>query len=82
MKRIIKATTMAAAGCALMVGGAGGAMAHSSGASAEGVAAHSPGVLSGNLIQVPVSVPINICGNTVNVIAALNPTFGNTCINK
>ncbi|MDK1473577.1 chaplin [Streptomyces sp. 549] len=82
MKRIIKATTMAAAGCALMVGGAGSAMAHGGGASADGVAAHSPGVLSGNLVQVPVSVPINLCGNTVNVIAALNPTFGNTCINK
>ncbi len=41
----------------------------------------SPGVLSGNLAQVPVHVPINVCGNTVNVIAALNPTFGNVCVN-
>ncbi|MBT2505164.1 chaplin [Streptomyces sp. ISL-98] len=48
----------------------------------EGVAAHSPGVLSGNMAQVPVHIPVNVCGNTVNVIAALNPAFGNTCVNN
>ncbi|MFB6930277.1 chaplin, partial [Streptomyces noursei] len=42
----------------------------------------SPGVLSGNLIQVPVHIPVNVCGNTVDVIGALNPAFGNRCINK
>ncbi|MYV92928.1 chaplin, partial [Streptomyces sp. SID1034] len=41
-----------------------------------------PGVLSGNLLQVPVHVPVNACGLTVNVIGLLNPNFGNTCINK
>ncbi|MFJ4005864.1 chaplin [Streptomyces sp. NPDC090023] len=41
----------------------------------------SPGVLSGNVLQIPVHVPINLCGNTVNVIGALNPAFGNTCAN-
>lgn len=82
MKRIIKATTVAAAGCAVMIGGAGSALATSSGSHADGIAAHSPGVLSGNLVQVPVSVPVNLCGNTVNVVGLLNPTFGNTCINK
>ncbi|MDH6138664.1 hypothetical protein P3T35_000641, partial [Kitasatospora sp. GP30] len=46
------------------------------------VAAHSPGVLSGNAIQVPVHIPINICGDSVNVIGLLNPAFGNTCINS
>ncbi|TGA95666.1 chaplin [Streptomyces sp. MZ04] len=51
-------------------------------AGAEGVAAHSPGVLSGNLVQVPVHVPINVCGNSVNLIALLNPAFGNTCVNR
>ncbi|WST58061.1 chaplin [Streptomyces rubiginosohelvolus] len=49
---------------------------------AEAVAAGSPGVLSGNILQVPVHIPVNLCGNTVNVIGALNPAFGNTCINK
>ncbi|MBW1602200.1 chaplin [Streptomyces sp. JJ66] len=78
MKRIVKATTMAAAAGALVVGGAGAAMAD---ADADGAAVNSPGVLSGNVIQVPVHIPVNLCGNTVNVIALLNPTFGNVCIN-
>ncbi|MFF4345076.1 chaplin [Kitasatospora sp. NPDC001540] len=53
----------------------------SASAGAEGVAAGSPGVLSGNLIQVPVHVPVNLCGNTVSVVGALNPAFGNSCAN-
>lgn len=48
---------------------------------AVGSAASSPGVLSGNLIQVPVHVPVNACGNTVDVIALLNPAFGTGCAN-
>ncbi|WP_164873176.1 chaplin, partial [Streptomyces resistomycificus] len=41
----------------------------------------SPGVLSGNVVQVPIHVPVNVCGNTVNVIGLLNPAFGNQCAN-
>ncbi|MFF3610414.1 chaplin [Streptomyces sp. NPDC002580] len=48
---------------------------------AAATAADSPGVLSGNNIQVPVNVPVNLCGNTVDIIAALNPSFGNSCVN-
>ncbi|GGU88802.1 small membrane protein [Streptomyces albospinus] len=56
---------------------------HGRGATAIGFAKHSPGVLSGNVIQVPIDIPINVCGNTVDVfIALLNPAFGNVCINK
>jgi hypothetical protein len=50
-------------------------------ADAKGAAVGSPGVLSGNVIQVPVHIPVNVCGNTVDVIALLNPAFGNTCVN-
>ncbi|WUB50079.1 chaplin [Streptomyces griseorubiginosus] len=50
-------------------------------AGAQGTAVGSPGLLSGNVVQVPVHVPINVCGNTVNVIALLNPAFGNSCTN-
>ncbi|MEY2245758.1 chaplin [Streptomyces sp. BF23-18] len=57
---------------------AGSAIADSG---AEGAAVNSPGVLSGNVVQVPVHVPVNVCGNTVNVIGLLNPAFGNTCLN-
>ncbi|MGW8360374.1 chaplin [Streptomyces wedmorensis] len=59
---------------------AGGSVA-SADAGAQGVAAYSPGVGSGNLIQVPIHIPINACGNTVSVIGLLNPSFGNTCVN-
>ncbi|MFJ2742712.1 chaplin, partial [Streptomyces sp. NPDC087440] len=41
----------------------------------------SPGVISGNSVQAPVHVPVNLCGNTVNVIGLLNPAFGNKCSN-
>ncbi|ATL27883.1 putative secreted protein [Streptomyces formicae] len=50
-------------------------------AGAEGAAQNSPGVISGNVIQVPVHVPVNVCGNSVDIIALLNPAFGNTCVN-
>ncbi|MFD9458488.1 chaplin [Streptomyces sp. NPDC059985] len=71
------------AGLALAVGLAvmGGASAASADANAEGIAAGSPGVLSGNLIQIPVHVPINVCGNSVNVVGLLNPAVGNVCYN-
>ncbi|MFE5720425.1 chaplin [Streptomyces erythrochromogenes] len=59
----------------------GGASAASADAGAQGVAAYSPGVGSGNLIQVPIHIPVNACGNTVSIIGLLNPSFGNTCIN-
>ncbi|MER5785937.1 chaplin [Streptomyces mobaraensis] len=69
--------TVAAAGSVLAVTG-GYAYADSG---AQGAAAHSPGVASGNTVQVPVHVPVNVCGNTVNVVGALNPASGNTCVN-
>ncbi|MER7204934.1 chaplin [Streptomyces sp. CB01635] len=49
---------------------------------ADGQAAGSPGILSGNTLQAPLDVPVNACGNTVDVVAALNPAFGNSCENR
>ncbi|MEQ8147666.1 chaplin [Streptomyces sp. OP7] len=49
---------------------------------AEGVAAGSPGAVSGNTVQLPVDAPVNVCGNTVNVVGLLNPAAGNTCVNE
>ncbi|QKW05658.1 chaplin [Streptomyces sp. NA04227] len=63
----------------LVLAGAGVASASSG---AQGAAVDSPGVVSGNVIQVPVHVPVNVCGNTINVIGLLNPAVGNTCVNK
>lgn len=51
-------------------------------ANADGVAAGSPGVGSGNAVQVPVDAPINVCGNTVDVVGLLNPAYGNQCGNS
>ncbi|MDX3527893.1 chaplin [Streptomyces sp. ID05-39B] len=49
---------------------------------ADTIAAGSPGVISGNGVQLPVHVPVNLCGNTVNVVGLLNPAAGNACANK
>ncbi|MCX5377846.1 chaplin [Streptomyces sp. NBC_00091] len=73
-----KKAVVLAAGALMAAGVASPAMAD---ATAGGVAKDSPGVLSGNLVQVPVHVPVNVCGNTVDIIALLNPAFGNTCVN-
>ncbi|WNI28420.1 chaplin [Streptomyces sp. ITFR-6] len=67
-----------AAGTLIAMGAAAPAFADSG---AEGAAVGSPGVLSGNTIQVPIHVPLNLCGNTVDIIGLLNPSFGNTCVN-
>lgn len=73
-----KKSAAVAAGAIMALGMAAPAFAHSD---ADGSAVGSPGVASGNVVQVPVHVPVNVCGNTVNVIALLNPAFGNSCVN-
>jgi hypothetical protein len=62
-----------------LLGGAGAAAADSG---AQGGASNSPGVVSGNNVQVPVHVPINACGNSLNIIGALNPAHHNQCKNN
>ncbi|MFH8534082.1 chaplin [Streptomyces tendae] len=54
----------------------------SDGAGADGSAAGSPGLISGNTVQLPVHVPVDVCGNTVNVAGLLNPAAGNSCANN
>ncbi|MER5881390.1 chaplin [Streptomyces sp. NPDC060235] len=73
---------MAAAGLAsaALLATAGTAAADP-GPDAVGVAANSPGVLSGNVVQIPVDLDLNVCGNTVNVVGLLNPALGNYCEN-
>ncbi|MFE6825982.1 MULTISPECIES: chaplin [unclassified Streptomyces] len=74
----MKKSAAVVAGLILALGGAAPAFAD---AGANGAAIGSPGVLSGNVVQIPIHIPINLCGNSINVIAALNPTGGNVCIN-
>ncbi|MET9495926.1 chaplin [Streptomyces sp. NPDC006552] len=69
-------TVAAASGVLAVTGG----YAHAD-SGAQGGAAHSPGVASGNSVQAPVDVPVNLCGNTVDVIGLLNPAMGNSCAN-
>ncbi|MFE7704876.1 chaplin [Streptomyces sp. NPDC057486] len=76
IKKIVAAAAVTGG---LVLAGAGMAVADSG---AQGAAAGSPGVISGNTIQVPVHVPVNLCGNTVSVIGLLNPAFGNYCANS
>ncbi|NGN66918.1 chaplin [Streptomyces sp. A7024] len=71
----------------ITVAAAGGVLAAASGyatadSGANGRTADSPGIGSGNLVQVPVNIPVNVCGNTVNVGGLLNPAEGNSCVNK
>ncbi|MEV7780391.1 chaplin [Kitasatospora sp. NPDC088351] len=80
MMKVKKIAAVAAATGGLVLAAAGIASAHG-GAAANGVAAGSPGVVSGNQIQVPVHIPVNLCGNTIDVIGVLNPAFGNHCAN-
>ncbi|MBH5334084.1 DUF320 domain-containing protein [Streptomyces pactum] len=70
--------TVAAAGSVLA---ATAGYASAAGSGAHGGAVGSPGVASGNSVQVPVHIPVNVCGNTIDVLGLLNSAVGNTCVN-
>jgi hypothetical protein len=76
---IKKVVAAAAVTGGLVAAGAGVAVADSN---AQAAAIGSPGVLSGNVIQVPIHIPINLCGNTINFVGLLNPAIGNKCFNN
>ncbi|MER6562650.1 chaplin [Streptomyces sp. NPDC001027] len=80
MRQATRKSLMTVAAATGVIAAAGGYAHADSGA--YGAATDSPGVLSGNSVQAPVNVPVNVCGNTVDVIGALNPAFGNSCVNK
>ncbi|MFZ3571550.1 chaplin family protein [Streptomyces sp. BH097] len=70
-------TVAAASGVLAVTGG----YAHAD-SGANGSSSDSPGVLSGNSVEAPVDVPVNVCGNTINVVGLLNPASGNGCDNS
>ncbi|WP_405559527.1 chaplin [Streptomyces canus] len=80
MRQVTRKGLMTVAAATGVIAAAGGAAHADSGAS--GSSANSPGVLSGNTVSVPVHVPVNACGNTVDVVGLLNPAMGNSCGNK
>ncbi|MFJ2829504.1 chaplin [Streptomyces sp. NPDC087263] len=71
--RLMAATGLAGAAL-LLTAGAAAADPHP-----DGVAVDSPGVLSGNVVQIPVDLDLNVCGNSINVVGLLNPASGNEC---
>ncbi|MFF4920515.1 chaplin [Kitasatospora sp. NPDC001261] len=75
-------TTFAATALAAVTVLAGAGTASAGDATANGAAIGSPGILSGNVIQVPINLEANVCGNSIDIIGLLNPAFGNTCVNK
>ncbi|WP_406434217.1 chaplin [Streptomyces sp. NBC_00631] len=80
MKNLKKAAAVTMVAGGIVAAGAGMASAHT-GAAAAGAAHGSPGVVSGNVIQAPVDVPVNVVGNSINVVGVLNPAFGNLGLN-
>jgi hypothetical protein len=73
-----KIAALTAATSGLIFAGAGIAMADTS---ASGEALNSPGVGSGNNVQIPVHIPVNACGDTLSIIGLFNPAYDNTCYN-
>ena len=72
------AVTALAGGIALVGAGAASACCPQ----AEAKAVKSPGVLSGNVLQVPVDVPVNVSGNSINVVGIGNSAFDNHSVNE
>jgi hypothetical protein len=58
-----------------------GSAAASAGSTAEGAAVGSPGFRSGNLIQIPLHVPIHLRGNSIDIIGLVNPAVSSTYVN-
>lgn len=59
---------------AAVLGSVGTAVAD---AGAGAKVANSPGVLSGNAIQVPIDLGVNVCGNSIlDIVPLLSPTSG------
>ena len=79
MLKTKKLAALAAATGGLVMAGAGMASAD---ATAHGSAQDSPGIVSGNNVQIPVHVPLNLCGDTVSVIGILDQALGNHCENE
>ena len=72
--KLKKFALLTAATSGLVLAGAGAALADTS---ADGSATGSPGVGSGNNVQIPVHIPTNVTGNAINVIGLLDSVIGN-----
>lgn len=66
----------------LALGAAAGSAFATGGAQAGGSTTDSPGVVSGNLVQAPVHVPVNANGNAINVVGIGNTAHANSSSNN
>ena len=62
--------------------GSSAAPAGSGGAASNAQTDHSGGILSGNIVQAPVNVPVNACGNDVNAVTMQSTESGSDCENS
>ena len=73
---------VAVAAGAVAASGAAATAAYADGAGVGvGTAQDSPGLLSGLSVQLPTTVPVDLCGSTVAVAGLLDPASGNHCAN-
>ncbi len=72
--KLKKFAALTAATGGIVLAGAGAALADTS---ADGSAYNSPGVGSGNNVQVPVHFATNVTGNAINIIGLLDSVIGN-----
>ncbi|MEZ0070554.1 hypothetical protein ABIA32_006607 [Streptacidiphilus sp. MAP12-20] len=79
MTNVLKGALVASAAVGVVAAGAGAAFASSH---ACGDTSNSPGAISGNNIQVPIHIPVNVSGVTGNLVGVLNPAFGNHAENE
>ncbi|GAA2261884.1 hypothetical protein GCM10010145_29640 [Streptomyces ruber] len=80
MRQVTRKSLMTVAAATGVIAATGGHASADSGA--QGSASHSPGVLAGNSVQVPVHAPVDACGNTVSVVGAFSPSTGNRCTQR
>jgi hypothetical protein len=78
-RETMRVRTAALAAALALTGALASATSAAADSSANGSATGSPGVISGDVIQVPLNVPIQGCGNSIDVVGILNPAAGNAC---
>ncbi|MFE9395402.1 chaplin family protein [Streptomyces flavidovirens] len=78
-RQVLSKGVFAAAAASGMLAMAGG-YAHAHTASYDETT-NASGSMSGHNAPSPVQVPVNVCGNTVDVVGAFNPAVGNDCAN-
>ncbi|SFE31352.1 Small secreted domain [Actinacidiphila alni] len=79
MRHILSRSLLTVAAASSILAATGGIASADS--DAQGGASGSPGLLSGNSVEAPIDVPVNACGNSVNVVGADNAALGNKCTN-